>query len=118
MATLPIATQVMTLEDAQATGAMALFGEKYEDDVRVVSMGDFSRELCGGLHASNTGEIGMVKILAETSVSAGVRRIEAVTGRGALKLLRDSTAILSVCAIACAAKMNRSWNALIILLKI
>jgi len=95
MATLPITTKVMKLEDAQATGAMALFGEKYENDVRVVSMGDFSKELCGGLHASNTGEIGMVKILAETSVSAGVRRIEAVTGRGALKLLRDSTAILS-----------------------
>ncbi|MFA6341659.1 MAG: DHHA1 domain-containing protein, partial [Fibrobacteraceae bacterium] len=95
MATLPITTKVMKLEDAQATGAMALFGEKYENDVRVVSMGDFSKELCGGLHALNTGEIGMVKILAETSVSAGVRRIEAVTGRGALKLLRDSTAILS-----------------------
>jgi alanyl-tRNA synthetase len=97
----PVETRVMALDDAVAAGAMSLFGEKYESDVRVLSIGDFSMELCGGTHVERAGDIGLFKIISESGVAAGVRRIEAVTGQAAFEwvartdhVLRDVASML------------------------
>ena len=86
---LPVNTRVMNIEEAKKEGAMALFGEKYASDVRVVTMGDYSKELCGGTHVGNTGVITVFKILTETGIAAGVRRIEALTGNGVFAYYKE-----------------------------
>ncbi|MCU0576735.1 MAG: alanine--tRNA ligase [Desulfobacterota bacterium] len=92
---LPIQTELLSKDEAMGRGAMALFTEKYSDEVRVVTMGDVSMELCGGTHCSYTGQIGLVKVVSESSVSAGLRRIEAIAGTRALEHLRSLTALVS-----------------------
>ena len=95
-----VETKLMTIEEAKESGATALFDEKYGDKVRVVAAGEFSKELCGGTHVSNVGEIGLFKIVSETGVAAGIRRIEALTGRAAIKYMEEKQRLLKE---ACAA---------------
>jgi alanyl-tRNA synthetase len=95
---LPIKMEEMPIEEAKKLGAMALFGEKYGDIVRVVSMGDYSVEFCGGTHIDNTGKVGGFKIISEGGIAAGVRRIEAITGSNVIKYLTDKEAVISTLA--------------------
>jgi alanyl-tRNA synthetase len=106
-----VETQVMDLDAAVSAGAMALFGEKYADKVRVLSIDDFSRELCGGTHVRRTGDIGLFKIVAESSVAAGTRRIEALTGAGVLNHLREASETLGLLAETLRAKPDELLQA-------
>ncbi|GGD66635.1 alanine--tRNA ligase [Lacimicrobium alkaliphilum] len=103
-----LATKLMGLEEAKSAGAEALFGEKYEDQVRVVSMGDFSMELCGGTHVRQTGDIGLFRIVSEGGIASGVRRIEAVTGAEALKFSQQQSQMLN----GMAAQVKSDWHKL------
>ena len=104
LAALPVTTEEMPLEEAKKQGAMALFGEKYGDTVRVVRVGNFSTELCGGTHVDNTAKLGLFKIITESSVAAGVRRIQGVTGAGVLECLYQDERLLH--GVAQAMKAN------------
>ncbi len=107
---LTVNTKVMNIEDAKKEGAMALFGEKYASDVRVVSMGDYSKELCGGTHVANTGVITVFKILTETGIAAGVRRIEALTGDGVFAYYKELEKELNAAAKAAKTEPNQLTN--------
>ncbi|MEY1274048.1 alanine--tRNA ligase [Proteus mirabilis] len=96
----PVVTELMDLEDAKQKGAMALFGEKYEERVRVLTMGDFSTELCGGTHAARTGDIGLFRIMSESGTAAGIRRIEAITGVTAIESVHEQSDLISLVAHA------------------
>ncbi len=109
-----VGTNLMTLDEARGSGAMALFDDKYGDKVRVVGVGEFSKELCGGTHVHNSGEIGLFKIVSEAGVAAGIRRIEALTGFNAIKYVEDKQKLLiDAChALKCSEKeiLNRISN--------
>jgi len=106
----PVNTELMKPEEAKADGAMALFGEKYGDEVRVLSMGQFSKELCGGTHVTSTGEIGVFRILSETGISAGVRRIEAISGAPALGWCQSQTKELQKIAILLKSDVTHAYE--------
>ena len=95
---LPVRTDIMDIEEAKKTGAMALFGEKYDEKVRVVSMGEFSKELCGGTHVANTSQILLFKLVSESGIAAGVRRIEALTGNGVMEYYKNLESLLNQAA--------------------
>ena len=97
---LPVRTDIMDIEEDKKTGAMALFGEKYDEEVRVVSMGEFSKELCGGTHVSNTSQILLFKLVSESGIAAGVRRIEALTGNGVMEYYKNLESLLNQAAKA------------------
>src|SRR5690606_4316465 len=99
LANAPVSARVMAIDEAQKTGAVMLFGEKYGDEVRVLDIGS-SRELCGGTHVTRTGDIGLFKVISEGGVAAGVRRIEATTGEGALAYVQRQEQLLSAVAAA------------------
>lgn len=109
----PVLTSLMDMNEAKLTGAVALFGEKYGDEVRVLSMGEFSKELCGGTHANRTGDIGLFKIVAEYGVASGVRRIEMVTGHFALEWVNQQISILESLAVTLKTSPDKAVDKLV-----